>query len=62
MLLVFLPKEKVMAEGTAYTPPETPSLRSSRRKFRTRRLYDNLKRLKLDVQTIAPFHGARRST
>ena len=22
-------------------------------------LYDNIQRLKLDVQTIAPFHGAR---
>ena len=25
-------------------------------------LYDDIQRLKLDVQTIAPFHGARTTT
>ena len=60
MLVVYLPAEKILGEpdaftppaqaGTALIPPAVPSAKA---------LNDNIKRLKLDVQTIAPFHGNR---
>ena len=60
MLVVYLPAEKVLAEpdafthpaqaGTALIPPAVPFAKA---------LHDNIQRLKLDVQVIAPFHGGR---
>ena len=60
MLMVYLPNEKVLAEADAYSPPETPTtpIPAPRVPYAAA-LYDNIRRLKLDVQTIAPFHGAR---
>ena len=60
MLMVYLPKEKILAEADAYTPPEPPGtpLISPKVPYAAA-LCDNIQRLKLDVQTIAPFHGAR---
>lgn len=62
MLVVYLPKEKVLAEpdaftpppqaGTALIPPAVPYAKA---------LYDNIKRLNLDVAVIAPFHGNRKT-
>jgi glyoxylase-like metal-dependent hydrolase (beta-lactamase superfamily II) len=60
MLMVYLPKEKILAEADAYTPPETPTTPLIAPKVPyAGSLYDNIQRLKLDVQTIVPFHGAR---
>ncbi len=60
MLMVYLPKEKVLAEADAYTPPETPTTPLIAPKVPyAAALYDNIRRLKLDVQTIVPFHGTR---
>ena len=60
--LVYLPKEKILIEGDAYTPtaanappPATPNPYSVN-------LYDNIKRLKLDVAQIAALHGPRVAT
>jgi glyoxylase-like metal-dependent hydrolase (beta-lactamase superfamily II) len=60
MLVVYLPMEKILAEpdafsapaqvGTPLIPPAVPYAKA---------LYDNIQRLKLDVKTIAPFHGNR---
>lgn len=60
MMIVYLPAEKVLAEpdmftapaqaGAALIPPAVPFAKA---------LYDNVQRLKLDVQVIAPFHGGR---
>jgi glyoxylase-like metal-dependent hydrolase (beta-lactamase superfamily II) len=60
MLFVYLPKEKILAEADAFTPPAQPNepLLSVAVPFATA-LYDNIQRRKLDVQTIAPFHGGR---
>ncbi len=56
MLLVYLPKEKVLLEADGYnpqpanaTPPNPPSPY-------TLSLLDNIQRLKLDVQRIVPVH------
>lgn len=60
MLVVYLPAEKILGEPDAFTPPAQagaalipPAVPSAKA------LNDNIKRLKLDVQTIAPFHGNR---
>ena len=62
MMIVYLPAEKILGEpdaftpppqaGTALIPPAVPSAKA---------LNDNIKRLKLDVQVIAPFHGNRKT-
>jgi glyoxylase-like metal-dependent hydrolase (beta-lactamase superfamily II) len=57
--LVYLPKEKVLIEADAYTPtaadvppPKTPNPYSVN-------LYENIQKLKLDVNQIAALHGPR---
>jgi len=60
MLLAYLPKEKILAEADAYTPPDTPATPLIAPKVPyARTLYGNIRRLKLDVNVIVPFHGAR---
>ena len=60
MLLVYLPKERVLAEADAYTPPDTPTTSLIPPKITyARELCDNIRRLHLDVQVIVPFHGSR---
>jgi glyoxylase-like metal-dependent hydrolase (beta-lactamase superfamily II) len=60
MLVVYLPKEKILAEPDAFTPGATPTtpLVVTAVPYAAA-LYDNIQRLHLDVQTIAPFHGGR---
>jgi glyoxylase-like metal-dependent hydrolase (beta-lactamase superfamily II) len=60
MLVVYLPKEKILGEPDAFTAPATPTtpLVVTAVPYAAA-LYDNIQRLKLDVQTIAPFHGGR---
>jgi glyoxylase-like metal-dependent hydrolase (beta-lactamase superfamily II) len=60
MLMVYLPKERILAEADAYTPPATPTTPLIAPKVPyAAALYANVRRLKLDVETIAPFHGMR---
>jgi glyoxylase-like metal-dependent hydrolase (beta-lactamase superfamily II) len=61
-LMIYLPKEKILAEADAYTPavadappPPTPNPYSVN-------LYENIERLKLDVKQIAGLHGPRLAT
>ena len=56
MLLGYLPQEKVLVEADVYTPapagaPAGAVVRESVN------LYENIERLKLDVQQITPLHG-----
>ncbi|MFL5616818.1 MAG: hypothetical protein ACJ79A_00325 [Gemmatimonadaceae bacterium] len=63
MLLIYLPKERILAEADAYTPTATPATPLIAPKVPyAAALYDNIRRLKLDVETIAPFHGLRTAT
>ena len=62
MLVVYLPKEKILGEPDAFTPPAQaggplipPAV------IYAKALYDNIQRLKLDVQVITPFHGNRKT-
>ena len=60
MMVVYLPKEKILAEPDAFTPPATATtLLTPQAAPLGKGLYDNVKRLGLDVQTIVPFHGGR---
>jgi glyoxylase-like metal-dependent hydrolase (beta-lactamase superfamily II) len=58
MSFLYLPKEKILIEADDFTPPAPngPGLVPVSLGF-ANNLYDNLKRLKLDVETIAPLHG-----
>ncbi len=60
MMVTYLPKEKILGEPDAFTPPPqagTPLVRTAVPYAKA--LYDNIKRLNLDVQTITPYHGNR---
>src|SRR5262249_22541225 len=56
MLMIYIPKEKIVIEADLYTPPaagaQAPAPNASARTF-----YNNVQRLKLDVNTIVPIHG-----
>jgi len=61
-LMIYLPKQQILAEADAYTPaaadappPPTPNPFSVN-------LYENIERLKLDVKQIAGLHGPRMAT
>jgi glyoxylase-like metal-dependent hydrolase (beta-lactamase superfamily II) len=60
MLVVYLPKERILGEPDAFTPPAqagTPLIPPAVPSAKA--LNDNIQRLKLNVRTIAPFHGNR---
>lgn len=60
MLVVYLPAEKLLGEPDAFTPPAqagAPLIPPA--VVYAKALNDNIKRLKLDVQVITPFHGNR---
>ena len=58
LLVVYLPKEGIIAEPDAFTPPAQPAgtLIAPAVPF-ARALYDHIQRNKLNVQVIVPFHG-----
>ncbi len=57
MLMAYLPKEKILIEADAYNPPEANAPPAPSISPLNVTLYDNIQRLKLDVDQIAPFHG-----
>lgn len=57
LILVYLPKEKLLSEGDAYTPPAPNMQPMSPPNPFTVNLADNIARLKLDVDRILPLHG-----
>ena len=56
MLIAYLPKEKLLIEADAYNPAP-PNAAPGPVSKESVNLYDNINRLKLDVQQIAPLHG-----
>lgn len=55
--LVYLPKEKILIEGDAFTPPAPNTPPPAAINPFAKNLYENITRLKLDVEHIAPLHG-----
>ena len=60
--MIYLPKEKILIEGDAYTPLAANAPPPSAPNPFAVNLYDNIMRLKLDVQQIAAIHGPRVTT
>src|SRR5262249_48512304 len=58
MLIGYLPKEKILIVTDAYSPrgPVTTQKPQAINPF-TANLWDNVQRLKLDVDTVLPIHG-----
>jgi glyoxylase-like metal-dependent hydrolase (beta-lactamase superfamily II) len=58
IMMVYMPKEKILVEADDFTPapPNAPST-GPRSHAGTVLLYDDIQRMKLDVATIAPLHG-----
>ena len=50
LLMVYLPKEKILVEADGFNPPAKPPAAPPTV------LIDNINRLNLDVQTIVPIH------
>ncbi|CAM3676779.1 MBL fold metallo-hydrolase [Polaromonas hydrogenivorans] len=55
--LVYLPAEKILIEGDAYTPLAAGAKPPAQPNPYSVNLLDNVKKLKLDVARIAPLHG-----
>jgi glyoxylase-like metal-dependent hydrolase (beta-lactamase superfamily II) len=56
MLIAYFPKEKVLLEADGYNPQAVTAKPANPPSPYTRSLYDNVQRLKLDVQRIVPVH------
>jgi glyoxylase-like metal-dependent hydrolase (beta-lactamase superfamily II) len=57
--LVYLPAEKILIEADAYNPTAAPAAPNGTPNPYSVNLYENIRKLKLDVQTIAGLHGAK---
>jgi glyoxylase-like metal-dependent hydrolase (beta-lactamase superfamily II) len=71
LAMIYLPAQKLLIEADAYTPPPVPAASSSPAAVApqgpvvnpaTRNLYENIRRLNLDVNQIAALHGPRLAT
>ncbi len=60
--MIYLPKEKVLVEGDAYTPAAANAPAPAVANPFSVNLNDNIQRLKLDVRQIAALHGPRLTT
>jgi glyoxylase-like metal-dependent hydrolase (beta-lactamase superfamily II) len=59
---VYLPREKIVTEADAYTPAAADAPAPTSINPYSVNLYDNIQKLKLDVDKIAALHGPRVAT
>jgi glyoxylase-like metal-dependent hydrolase (beta-lactamase superfamily II) len=57
MLMAYLPQEKIVVEADLYSPPRGAQAAPATPNRSNRTFHDNLRRLRLDVETIVPLHG-----
>ena len=57
LLMVYLPRERLLVEADAFTPGPPNSSPPAQANPFTVNLYENVQRLKLDVAQVAPIHG-----
>jgi hypothetical protein len=56
MLMAYLPKEKILINADLYSPPE-PGAPPAAPTLAMKTLYQNMRKLKLDVAQHVPIHG-----
>ena len=59
--MAYLPRQRLLVEADAWTPTPPGAKPPAVVNPLWINLYDNVQRLRLDVQTIAPLHGAPQS-
>jgi glyoxylase-like metal-dependent hydrolase (beta-lactamase superfamily II) len=57
LLMAYLPKEKILVEADVYNPPAVGASPPSPPNPNTVNLYENIQRLKLDVNQVLGLHG-----
>jgi hypothetical protein len=57
IVMAYFPKEKILVEVDVYSPPPPNAPPPSTPNPAAVNLYENIERLKLDVDRIAPLHG-----
>jgi len=57
MLVAYLPQSKVLVNADVYSPPQGGNLQNVGENAIV--LFNNIKRMKLDVATHVPIHGNR---
>jgi glyoxylase-like metal-dependent hydrolase (beta-lactamase superfamily II) len=57
MLMVYLPKEKILVEADSFSPPATPLTAPPNALVNLQHFYDSVQRLQLDVEQVVPVHG-----
>ena len=58
MLMVYLPKEKILIEADSFSTPAAPLTAPPNGLANMRHWYDFVQSLKLDVDVLVPIHGA----
>ena len=57
MLMVYLPKEKILVEADSFSPPAAPLTSPPNALPNLIHWYEAVQRLKLDVEQVVPIHG-----
>jgi hypothetical protein len=57
MLIVYLPKERILLNADLYSPPAQGAQPPATPSIGARTLYENMRKLKLDVERHVPIHG-----
>jgi glyoxylase-like metal-dependent hydrolase (beta-lactamase superfamily II) len=57
MLMIYLPKEKILIEADSFSPPAVPLTAPPNALVNLQHFYDSVQRLQLDVQQVVPIHG-----
>jgi len=57
MLMVYLPKEKILIEADSFSPPAVPLTAPPHALANLQHFYDSVQRLQLDVEQVVPIHG-----
>jgi glyoxylase-like metal-dependent hydrolase (beta-lactamase superfamily II) len=57
MLMVYLPKEKILIEADSFSPPAAPLTAPPHALANLQHFYDSVQRLQLDVEQVVPVHG-----
>ena len=57
MLMVYLPREKILVEADSFSPPAAPLTAPPNALVNLKHFIDSVDRLQLDVEQVVPIHG-----